>query len=102
MDICKPNLTNQMRQTPPDVVVGEGDPGRQSEPEPVARSSVEPDPGPGRTCSAHEAEASWSTATATGAVFGPQLPVGSVGVSVLCTDKPKQVELKKYPVKMFD
>ena len=73
--------------TPPDVVVGEGAPGRQSEPD--ASSSVEPDPGPGRTCR--------SSATATGAAFGPQLTVESGGV----TDKPKQVVLRKYPVKMF-
>lgn len=65
-------------------------------------SSVEPDPGPGRTCSSDRAEAtSRSSATATGAVFGPQLPVGSVGVSDLGTDKSKQVVLKKYPSKMF-
>ena len=90
--------------TSPDVVVGV-DPGRQSEPEPVASSSVvEPDPGPGRTCSGHGAEATStrSGATATGAVFGPQLPVGLVGVRDLGTDKPKQVVLKKYPIKMFD
>ena len=64
--------------TSPDVIVGV-DPGRQSEPEPVDGSSVvEPDPGPGRTCSGHGAEATStrSGATATGAVFGPQLPVG--------------------------
>ncbi|KAL7403423.1 hypothetical protein ABVT39_000292 [Epinephelus coioides] len=49
---------------PPDVVVGEGDPGRQPEPEPVASSSVDPDPV--RTCSGHGAETtSRSSATAT-------------------------------------
>ncbi|CAM4510316.1 unnamed protein product [Leuciscus chuanchicus] len=67
---------------PPDVVVGEGDPGRQSEPD--ASSSVEPDPGPGRTCR--------SSATA----FGPQLPVESVGVIDLGTDKPKQAVLRRF------
>jgi hypothetical protein len=61
--------------TSPDVIVGV-DPGRQSEPEPVASSSVvEPDPGPGRTCSGHGAEATStrSGATATGAVFGSRI-----------------------------
>ena len=106
MDIRKwlkspPSAKSDTIPTSPDVVGG--DPGRQSEPEPVASSSVEPDPGSGRTSSGHgtEATSSRSSATATGAVFEPQLPVGSVGVSDLGTDKPKQVVLKKYPVKMF-
>lgn len=86
---------------PPDVVIGEGDLRRQSQPEPVASISVEPDPVPGRTCSGHGAETSRSSATATRAVFGPQLPVGPVGLSDLGTDKSKQVVLKNYPVKMF-
>lgn len=56
--------------------------------EPVASGSAEPDHG--RTCSGHGAEAaSRPGASLTGTVFGPQLPVGSVGVSDLSTDKPK-------------
>lgn len=108
MDISKclknpPTVTSAKsdnKPTPCDVVVGEGDPGQQSEPEPRPSSPVEPNPD--RTYSDHGAEAtSRSSATETGAVFGPQLPVGSVGVSDLGTDKPKQVVLKKKPIKMF-
>lgn len=68
------------KPTPPDVIIGKGAPGRQPE-----------EPDPGRTCSSHRAETSGSRATMAGTVFGPQLPVGSVDVSDLGTDKPKQV-----------
>lgn len=56
--------------------------------EPGATGSAEPDHG--RTCSGHGAEAtSRPNAILTGTVFGPQLPVGSVGASHLSADKPE-------------
>lgn len=80
--------------TSPDVSAsGEG---QQSEQEPAASGSAEPDPGSSRV-EATPCSASWSSASVT----GPQLPVGCVPVSDLGTDKPKQVILKTYPVKMF-
>lgn len=46
--------------------------------------------GHGRTCSGHGAwAASWPSVILTGTVFGPQLMVGSVGISDLSTDKPE-------------
>lgn len=67
---------------------GGGSPGQ---PGTVASGSAEPDHG--RTCSGHGAEAaSRSSAALTGTIFGPQPPVGSVGVSDLSTDKPEAEE----------
>ena len=97
MDIRKwsknpPTVTSAKsdKPTPPDVVSG-GEV-QQCEPEP-ASSSAEPHPGTSNTADATTSNR--SSAIATGAVFGPQLPAGSVSVSDLGTDKPKQVVLKK-------
>ena len=79
--------------TSPDVVSATGEGGQQSEPDPAASSSAEPDAG-----SSNRVEA--TPCSRSSAPVGPQLPVGCVPAD-LGIDKPKQVILKTYPERMF-